>query len=62
MCTIAGVTWLATRDNSSKKDDRDIEEAREEALRNSLFSDAVADMNSDKRKKKGGLFSDTWNV
>lgn len=61
MCTIAGVTWLATK-NDRATDKRDIEQAREDALRSDLFSDAVASFNQDKKKKTGGLFSDTWNV
>ena len=62
MCTIAGITWLATRDSSHAKDNRDIEEARDEAMRTSFFSDAAAEVSEQKRKKKGGLFSDSWSV
>ena len=62
MCTIAGITYLATQDKQKAKDDRDIEEEREKALNNSFFSQAVADIAAEKRKKKGGLFSDSWNV
>lgn len=62
MCTIAGITYLATQKNQKARDDRDIEQERENALNNDFFSQAVADISAEKRKKKGGLFSDSWNV